>query len=257
MSFQLSFLPQMAAIFMLMFARLGTMVMLMPSLSETAIPVRLRLSVALALTLLLFPVVSHLYPPAPMDNFGELLKLMAGEFFVGFAIGLVCRLVTSALQTAGVIMASQSGLSFALSSDLTNSGQQGALLGNYLSLLGATLVFVTNAHYLTIAALYDSFTLFTPGQWIPAGDFATVATKTVSGVFSIATRLSAPFIVVGLVFYFGLGLLNKLMPQLQIFFLAMPVNIALGIFLLALLLVSMMTVYMEFFQKTLGQFTTG
>ena len=78
---------------------------------------------------------------------------------------------------------------------------------------------------------------FRPASRRPLSDFAQNATETVAHVFTIAVRMSAPFLVVGLVFYFGLGLLNKLMPQMQIFFIAMPVNIAIGLFLLMVLIV--------------------
>jgi len=257
MTVQLSFLPEIATLFILMFARLGTMMMLMPGLGESSIPMRIRLTIALMLTLVLFPIGLDLYPQGLLENINRLLLLVAGEFAVGFAVGLCARLITSALQTAGVIMASQSGLAFALGSDLTNSGQQGALFGNYLAILGITLIFATDSHYLVIAALHDSFMLFPPGQWIPVEDFSEMATKTVAEVFNIAVRISAPFIVVGIVFYFGLGLLNKLMPQMQIFFIAMPVNISVGLLLLLVLLGTMMTYYLDHFEGALGKFTAG
>ncbi|MBO0344962.1 flagellar biosynthetic protein FliR [Roseibium limicola] len=257
MTFNLNFLPEVVAVFMLMFARLGTMVMLMPGLGESSIPMRMRLSVAVMLTMILYPVGAAAYPANVLSNTIYLAVLVAGEFAIGFSIGLLSRMITAVLQTAGVIIAGQTGLSFALGTDITNEGQQGALLSNYMAILGVTLVFVTDSHYLVIAALHDSFSMFPPGDWLPVGDLAELATTTVAEVLSIATRLSAPFIVVGLVFYFGLGLLNKLMPQMQIFFIAMPVNIALGLVLFLVLIGTMMTFYLDHFQQALGVFTNG
>jgi flagellar biosynthetic protein FliR len=257
MTIQLDFLPDVAAAFMLMFARLGTMIMLLPALGESSIPMRFRLTIALAVTLVLYPVGAPQYPANLTDNLAQLLVLLAGELVIGFGIGLCARMITSVLQIAGVIMANQSGLAFALGTDIANEGQQGALYGNFLSILGITLVFVTDTHYLIIAALYDSFSIFPPGFAPPVGDFSQNATETVAHVFSIAVRMSAPFLVVGLVFYFGLGLLNKLMPQMQIFFIAMPVNIAVGLFLLMALIVTLMMFYLEHFQESLGKFIVG
>ncbi|GGB37494.1 flagellar biosynthetic protein FliR [Roseibium aquae] len=257
MTIEADFLPQVVAIFMLMFARLGTLLMLLPALGESTIPTRFRLTIALALTLVLYPVGAPLYPDNLTENMPRLLLFMGNEIIIGLAVGLCARLITTALQTAGVIMASQSGLAFALGTDVSNFGQQGALFGNYMSIVGITLVFVTDTHYLVIAALHDSFTLFPPGQIVPVGDFAQIATETVANVFSVATRMSAPFIVVGIVFYFGLGLLNKLMPQMQIFFIAMPVNIVLGFLLLMLLIGTLMTFYLDHFQQSLGRFIAG
>ncbi|ASP33529.1 flagellar biosynthetic protein FliR [Labrenzia sp. VG12] len=257
MTIQLDFLPDVAAAFMLMFARLGTMIMLLPGLGESTIPTRFRLTIALALTLVLYPVASSLYPADLTSNAPRLAMLLFAEMAIGFGIGLCAKMITSVLQIAGVIMANQSGLAFALGTDIANEGQQGALYGNFLSILGITLIFVTDTHYLVIAALHDSFTLFPPGMPPPVGDFSQNAADTVAHVFTIAVRMSAPFLVVGLVFYFGLGLLNKLMPQMQIFFIAMPVNIAIGFLLLMVLIVTLMMFYLDHFQQALGKFIVG
>jgi len=257
MTFEIDYLPNVAAMFMLMFARLGTMMMLLPALGESTIPTRFRLTIALALTLVLYPIGAPLYPADLTANAPRLVTLLAGELAIGFGIGLCARMITSVLQIAGVIIANQSGLAFALGTDVTNSGQQGALYGNFLSILGITLIFVTDTHYLVIAALHDSFTIIPPGLALPVGDFSQNATETVAHVFSIAVRMSAPFLVVGLVFYFGLGLLNKLMPQMQIFFIAMPVNIAVGLLMLMVLLASLMMFYLDHFQQAIGKFIVG
>ena len=102
MTLELGLLPQVAAIFVLILARLGTMVMLMPGLGETAVPARLRLSIALALTLLFFPLVS----PSYRVTFAipSLLTMLAGELAVGLVIGTAGRLLMSGLQTAGTVM---------------------------------------------------------------------------------------------------------------------------------------------------------
>lgn len=257
MNFQIDYLPDVAAAFMLMFARLGTMLMLLPALGESSIPSRMRLTVALALTLVLYPVGSPYYPDKLTANPMSLLVLLAGELAIGLVIGLCGKLIASTLQIAGVIMANQSGLSFAMGGDVANQGQQGALFGNFLSILGITLVFVTDTHYLVIAALHDSFEMFPPGVALPVGDVAKMATETVAHIFSIAVRMSAPFLVVGLVFYFGLGLLNKLMPQMQIFFIAMPVNITIGLLLLLALVVSILSFYLDHFEQSIGKFIVG
>ncbi|MHA7777729.1 flagellar biosynthetic protein FliR [Roseibium sp. M-1] len=257
MTIELDYLPNVAAMFMLMFARLGSMMMLLPAFGESTIPTRFRLTIALAVTLVLYPVGAPLYPADLTASTPRLVALLAGEIAIGLGIGLCARMITSVLQIAGVIMANQSGLAFALGSDVTNSGQQGALYGNFLSILGITLVFVTDTHYLVVAALHDSFTIFPPGLAPPVGDFSQYATETVAHVFSISVRMSAPFLVVGLVFYFGLGLLNKLMPQMQIFFIAMPVNIAVGLFMLMALIATLMMFYLDHFQQAIGKFVAG
>lgn len=249
----LTFLPETAFLFMLIFARLGTMLMLMPALGETNVPGRIRLTLALSLTLVLYPIVSGRYAGGVPEQMMGIIVLLAGELLVGFFIGLATRLVMAAIQVAGTIMANQSGLAFAMAFDPAQ-GQQGVIFSNFLSILAITIIFVTDVHYLLVGALHDSFILFPPGEFMPVGDLAQNAVRTVGEAFSIGIRISSPFIVFGLVFYFGLGLLNRLMPQMQIFFIAMPANILMGIGLLMLLLATIMTWYMNHVQATLGQF---
>lgn len=254
---ELSILPLVATLFMLLFARLGTMLMLIPALGETSIPTRVRLTMAILLTFVFYPLAAPLYPVTASTPLAQLGLLLGSEMAIGGFIGLGARLITYALTIAGVIFASQSGLSFALAGDPTNEGQQGAIVGSFLGVLGITLVFATDAHFLVIAALNDSFALFPPADWMPVGDFARMATELVSGIFAIAVQMSAPFIIVGLVFYFGLGLLNKLMPQMQIFFISLPLNIALGILILFALLMTVMTWYLGHFEGAIGRFVIG
>ncbi|KZL21336.1 flagellar biosynthesis protein FliR [Pseudovibrio axinellae] len=254
MTVNLDFLPVIVMSFLLMFARIGTMMMLIPAFGETFIPVRVRLTIALLLTYVMLPINSGLYPADAMSSLARLLSLLGGELLVGIFIGLSMKLISYALSTAGTIMANQSGLAFAMGGDATNSGQQGALMGNFLNVLGICMVFVTNLHYVMIAAMQDSFTLFPPGNPLPVGDLSALAVDTVSHMFSVAVRLGSPFIVVGIVFYFSLGLLNKLMPQMQIFFIAMPINIMIGFGIFLLLLSTLMGYYLSEFRNALQPF---
>src|SRR3954468_7857068 len=108
MTVNLDLLPQVAAIFMLIFARIGTMVMLMPALGETMVPARLRLGIALALTLVFFPLISQTYRIEMA--LPSLFRVLAGELAVGFVIGVAGRMLMSGLQTAGTVIANQLGL---------------------------------------------------------------------------------------------------------------------------------------------------
>ncbi len=248
----IDFLPQIAFAFMLIFARIGTMLMLMPAIGEGMIPMRLRLVFALAFTLVLYPLVSDAYPSLPPTLPG-ILELFAGELLVGFFIGLVTRLVVSCLQVAGSTIAFQTGLGFAQNVDPTQ-GTQGALFSGFLSMLGLTLIFATDLHHLLLAAIHDSYVLFRPGAALPIGDGAMIAVQTVAGTFRVGLQIAAPFITFGLIFYLGLGVLARLMPQIQVFFLAMPANIMLGFVMMAVLLGGMMAWFLEYFERSLMPF---
>ena len=113
-------------------------------------------------------------------------------------------------------------------------------------MLGITLFFATDMHHLVIAALNDSYTLFEPGEVPATGDVAALITKTVSGAFRIGIQLSAPFLAFGLLFNLGLGVLSRLMPQMQVFFIALPLSIMIGFLFLMLVLGAMMGLFLDY-----------
>ena len=162
MRIDVSFLPALAAAFMLAFARIGAMVMLMPGLGETNIPVRIKLSIALLLTLIMLPLHRQAYQ-IDTQSLAPLLVLMLQEIFIGVVLGATARVTLGALQVAGSVIAQQMGLGFVTAVDPTQ-GQQGVLVGNFLTLLGVTLIFATDSHHLVIAALNDSYKIFAPGE---------------------------------------------------------------------------------------------
>ena len=248
----LRFLPDIAVIFMLAFGRLGSLCMLMPGTGESGIPQRVRLSLALLLTLMFYPAVAGYYPTGLANNVPKLVVYLGAEIAVGIFLGLVGRIVLSAGQVAGTIIANQLGLGFAMTVD-PSQGQQGVIFGNFLSMLAMTMIFVTDLHHLSVAALGSSFTLFRPGEWMPVGDFAQVAVKLVADSFRIGLQVSAPFLAFGLVFNLGLGVLAKLMPQLQIFFIATPLSIGGGMVLFALLISTIMLWYVDHVRDGLSQ----
>jgi flagellar biosynthetic protein FliR len=248
--------PEVSVLFMLLFARLGALGMLMPGFGETGIPARVRLSIVLLLSLMLYPVLSGQLPHGLLGNPARLMVTLFGELAIGIFVGLVGRLTLSAVQIAGAIVAAQTSLSFSMSVDPTQ-GQQGAVVGNLLSILSVTLVFVLDLHHLSLQAIVSSYKLFPPGQWLELGDFSAAALRLVAESFKIGVQMSAPFVVFGLVFNFGLGVLAKLMPQFQIFFVAMPGSILLGLLLLMAVIGSMMLYFTAYVEAGLGRLIAG
>ncbi|MGL5448033.1 MAG: flagellar biosynthetic protein FliR, partial [Rhabdaerophilum sp.] len=223
-----SILPEFALIFMLVFARVGTMLMLMPGLGERVAPARIRVTLAMFITLLSIPIVRPVLPIAGI-SLPQAVPLLLTEMLIGFTFGLCARFLMSTLQTAGLLISQQIGLSFTMSIDPTGGDRgQSAAIGSFLSLLGLSLIFATNLHHVAIAGIIDSYGTIRPGSAPPSGDAADLAITVASSAFVTAVQISAPFLVFGLVFNVGLGILSRLMPQLQIFFLAMPAMILLG-----------------------------
>jgi flagellar biosynthesis protein FliR len=247
----LDWLPATAYFYILLFARVGTILMLIPALGEQVIPARMRLSFALLFTLVLFPLLSDRLPALPEELLG-IVALLGHEIVVGLIIGGIMRIFLMSAQVAGGIIAFQIGLSGAMAADPNQGGVQGAMIGNFLGLLGVTLIFATDLHHMALAAIFDSYMYFTPTDPLMFGDAAQMVIGAISRAFVIGVQMSAPFIVLGLVFNLGLGLLQKLMPQLQVYFLAMPANIGIGLVLFAVLLALMMGWYLAHFEAELA-----
>jgi flagellar biosynthesis protein FliR len=251
MRVDISFLPALAAAFLLTFARVGAMVMLLPGVGELSLPSRVRLTIALVLTAILLPAHQKAYV-VDLKALGPVLVLLFQELVIGAVLGLTARLALSALQVTGSVVAQQLGLGFVTAVDPTQN-QQGLLVGNFLTVLGVAMVFATDMHHLVIAAMNDSYSIFAPGELPLMGDAAQHVTRIIATSFRIGIQLSAPFLVFGLLFNFGLGVLSRLMPQMQVFFIGLPLSILLGLLLLLLVIGAMMGTFVGYLEGVLTE----
>lgn len=251
MRIDVTLLPILAAAFLLTFARVGTMMMLMPALGESAIPARVRLAIALLLTAIMMPAHRQAYT-VDLTTLGPVIAVLFQEMIIGAVLGVTGRLALSGLQVAGSIIANQLGLGFVTAVDPTQN-QQGMIVGNFLALLGVAMIFATDLHHLVIAAMNESYTIFKPGEMPLTGDAAHHITNVIAASFRIGVQLSAPFLVFGLIFNLGLGVLSRLMPQMQVYFVGMPVTILLGLLLLVLVMGVMMSLFTSYIGGVLGQ----
>jgi flagellar biosynthesis protein FliR len=239
-----SFLPALGASFLLIFARTGTMIMLLPGIGEQGISPRMRLTVALVLAAVLVPLHRADYHLVA-GTLGPAIVMVFEEIIIGAVLGLAARLTISALDVAGTIIAQELGLGFVTAVD-PSQGEQSMIISNFLTMLAITLFFATDMHHLVLAALNDSYTLFAPGEVPATGDVAALITKTTSGAFRIGIQISAPFLVFGMVFNLGLGVLSRLMPAMQVYFLAMPLSILGGFLFLVVVLGAMMGMFLDY-----------
>lgn len=227
----------------LVFARIGAILMLMPGFAEPAIPMRIRLSFALLVCLILGPVIAPNLPPMPEAPLA-LAGLVMGEVIIGLMIGAVGRIFMSAAAVAGQVIGLQTSLAMAQSFD-PSQGQQGAIIATFLNLTFLLLLFAANIHHLLLEMMVNSYSVFQAGGMPDMGDAAMWALDAFIDAFRIGVQLAAPLIVFGLTFYLALGVLSRLMPQAQIFFIAMPSNIMVGLFLLTIALGTMSAVWLE------------
>jgi flagellar biosynthetic protein FliR len=236
--------------FFMIFARIGTAFILLPGFGATYVNRRARLVLALAIAAVLVPTLGQRLPPLP-DSALVLFLLLGGEILIGAFIGTAANLIAQSLALAGMMISYQTGLANATMFN-PMMAQQTSLIGTFLSTLGILLIFATNLHHLMIMALVDSYAVFAPGVLAPVGDFSAAIARTFAQSFRLGFQLATPFLAFGMLFYVGMGLLARLMPQMQVFFVALPLQIGLMLLLLSLSVSAMMIWFLDAFRGTLG-----
>jgi len=236
----------------LVFARIGAMVMLMPGIGETVVPPRIRLSFAVLMALLLAPLVSKSIVTVP-SSVGAMSGAVLHEVLVGLMIGAVLKLFVSSLTTAGEIISLQTTLSFAQTTNPAGA-QTSTAVATFLSMLGLTLIMVTDLHHLFIGAMVKSYDLFPFSRPVPVGDAAALAVRTVADSFKLGLQLSAPVLVFSIVFNLATGLVGRVMPSFQIFFVTSPLSVILGLSLLGLSLGGIAMVWTDRYRDLLAVF---
>ena len=237
---------------LLVFTRVGSAMMVLPVFGDQFVPNRVRLLLALIISMIVTPALLSQLPREPASVL-SLFLLLAGEILTGIFIGSLGRLMFGALEVAGMIIAMQTGLSnaFVFNPALAT---QGSLPGSLLSWLALLLILITNLHHLLIMAVVRSYETFQPGAPVPIGDFAQTVTRLVADSFMIGVEMAAPFLATGLVFALALGIMARLAPQMQVFFVFMSAQIAYGLFLFAITVSAMMLFWLRHFEGTLIQF---
>jgi flagellar biosynthetic protein FliR len=253
MAIHLPALSGIVLVYLLVFARVGAMIMLLPGIGDANVPSRVRLMLALSISFAFAPVAAQHYAGIAPQNVMQLGLILSQEIVAGLLVGAMASIIMSSLQVAGYLIATQTGLAYAQTLDPTQ-GSQGAIVGTFFSLLGVTLVFATDMHHLAIGAIAGSYRLIPPGAALPTGDMAEFTIGLVSTSFALGFQLAAPFLVFSFAVTIAIGFLARLMPQLQVFFLAMPINILAGFLILMLLIGSMMTIFLNNFATTLANF---
>lgn len=238
----------------LVFARLGAIVMLLPGLGETFIPARVRLSFALALSLMLFPLLVGKVPVIPVSA-GDFGLAVAKEVMIGLMIGAILRLFMTSLATAGEIVSLQTTLSFAQTANPMQATPS-TTVGTFLGMIGIVLIFATDLDHLFIGAIVRSFDLFPFGRDLPVADAGQLAIQTLGGSFALGLQLAAPVIVFSLIFNIAAGLVGRVMPQFQVFFAATPAIVLLGLSIFALSLGGIGMIWIERYRDLLGTFVT-
>lgn len=237
-------LPQWAFAFVLLLCRIGAACMLIPGFGEAEVPMLPRAGFAFALTLLLLPVLAADLPAAPASVWLD-IGMIGAELIAGLLLGWLARLILLALPLGGQFIALLAGQSSVLQPDAM-LGNQGTAAGRLLALAAPVLVLTTGLHAMPLAALAGSYRVIPAGHVLPAADTARAVVAAVAQMFALAVRLAAPFVLAGIVWHVSLAAVSRLVPQLQVFFLAAPAQLLGGMLLLGLFGATLLKVWRDF-----------
>ena len=236
----------------LIFARMGSFLMTIPGIGDPMVPPRIRLAFAFVFTLMLVPVIGPGMPVVP-GAVSALGGAVIKEILIGLMIGTILRLFLSSLATAGEIVSIQTTLSFAQTS-APGIAPGSPTLGTFLGLLGLVLIMTTDLHHMFIVAIVKSYSLFPVSRPVPVIDAGELAVRTVSGSFKMGLQLSAPVAVFALIFNVAVGMVGRVMPQFQVYFVASPLMVLFGLSIFALSLGTIGLVWVEGYHHLLASF---
>ncbi|MEM0947053.1 MAG: flagellar biosynthetic protein FliR [Pseudomonadota bacterium] len=211
------------------FLRIGAAMALLPAFGERSIPLRVRLVLVIAFTMIVLPAVLDRFPETSAGP--DIWRLAAVEVFAGLAIGSVLRLMVLVLQMAGTIAANVTSLSQIIGGA---SVDPQPAIAHVLVVGGLALAAMAGLHVKAAAAIILSYEVFPPGELIPADGFAAWGADRVAHAFALAFTLSAPFVLVSVVYNLALGAINRAMPQLMVAFVGAPAITMAALVLMAL-----------------------
>ena len=239
--------------FLMVFSRVGSMLMLFPGIGEAYVPVRMRLMFALSICFLLTEPLYGRFPPPPA-GIPDLTLLIGYEIVIGLFFGTIVRMLVSSLETTGTVIGLQTGLSNATilnpslftQSPLSERITQRSRRNVYLCVRARTIS--------SYAARSRSTISSHPVANGCRGDMAQTIIQLTTKSFLVGVELAAPFLVMGLLMYLALGLIQKLMPQVQLFLVILPVQIWGGLTLFAITVSGIMAVWLHYFDDSLSSF---
>lgn len=229
--------------FLLIFARIGCAFMVMPGLSDSTVPMDVRLYAALTFCFVLTPVLMQFMPTIPHEPIAFGL-LVIKEMLIGIFIGLMTQVMMNAINLVGVIVAHATSLSSAFTFNPQYANQSPVVTG-FLSLVTVTLLFVGDLHHVLLEGFINSYQSFPIQNNIMPGDMADSYAQALSESLRLGLMLSTPFLIVAFGVFMAMGLVARLVPQIQVFVLSVPVQVMTGMIVLMTCLSAVMLYFLD------------
>jgi len=237
MNFALSLLPQQAVLTaMLIFCRMGTCLMVMPGFSSARVPMKIRLFLGFSLSLSLFPILNiALYDLTAKIRIDQFIITMAAEMLIGASLGLVAQAFFWGIQFFGNVIAMLMGFSGQPGQGILESRPE-APIANLIALGALAIFFALDMHVQIIQGLIISYQILAPAANLQPQSALIDLVDSLQLAFSMLLRISAPFLLYAILVNFAAGLINKLTPNIPVYFISLPFVLAGGLALLYLLL---------------------
>jgi flagellar biosynthesis protein FliR len=216
--------------FVLVFARISGVMLLLPGFGEQVIPARVRLGLTVAFALVVWPMLAP--ELVRTDQARPFLAMLVIEISIGLMLGLAIRLMVIALQLAGSIAAQSTALAQIFGAGVAPDPMPA--IGNILMLAGVTLAVASGLHVKAAVAMARSYEILPMGLPVPAADVAAWGTARVAQAFALGFSLAAPFVIAAFAYNLALGAINRAMPQLMVAFIGAPAITAGGLLILML-----------------------
>ena len=169
---------------------------------------------------------------------------------VGGFLGALVQAIMASLELAGQLISTATGITNALTDDPVTQEQSSIVIG-LVNMVAVTMIFVTDTHHFLFSAVIDSYGMLVPGARMFTGDMVTMIAHLVDQAFYMGIKLASPFVVFELVFQVTSGILARLSPQLNVFFVVLPGKIVLGLAILMISLPTIILVFLHFMDNSL------
>lgn len=225
--------------FFLCLVRVAGCIMIYPTFSDNAVNTRTRMLVAFVLAVSIYPIVKDGMPPPP-TQVSTLMMDVLKELSVGILMALAARFVMAAVSLAGELMGFMTGFQAASMFDPI-TGANSSALGIFLSLVAGVLLFAFNIHHIMIAGLAQSFSVIPVTEGLSLADSLAAVSAAISNMMEVGVKIAAPVMVIGFLGYVVFGIFNRMIPQLHVFFISLPLSIGVGLIILGISLAGVVT----------------
>lgn len=218
--------------FLICLARIAAVFAVIPVFSGGQVPPQMRIGVAVMFALLTYPIVQQVLPVTPLTVI-DMVIIVAAEVIFGLLVGFLAQLIFMAAEFAGAVIGYQMGFAMANVFDPTTQ-QQVALISQFNGIFAILLFLSLNIHHLFLEAIVASFMLLPPGNLNLAGGAVPMLVELSNHALVLGARLVAPVLVILILSNLILGLISRIVPQLNVLFLSFPMKIGISFIIMGL-----------------------